>query len=272
MHKFLFYILLFICCLVKAQTTEAIPEEEVPEAYYEENQHNDTTVLYFAPAYLELPERLITSDSLTQRNFKSKLNEKYTGEAFDYTKTKPKKSLWSKFKEALSDLLSRIFSEADAQKVNQYTIITLRIFAGILIALGLYYLFKLVNKKNGNLFFSKKDKKVDIYDTDIIEDINEIDFNKVITQYELEKNYNSAFRYQFLAVLKSLADSAKIKWTQEKTNIDYLYELKDAEIKKQFERAVYIFNHVWYGDFKINQEEYKRYVEEIKPLKTNTYE
>lgn len=279
MYKFLLYILLLICSFVKAQTTETIPEEEeVPEAYYDDEDYYDDIeedVNYnrvSVSEYLSDPLNIVTNDSLTERNFKSKLNEKYTGEDFDYTKTNPKKSLWSKFKQKVEDLLSRIFSEADAQQVNKYTKIVLRIFAGILVTLGLYYLFKLINKKNGNLFFSKKDKQVNIYDTDIIEDINEIDFNNVIAQYELEKNYNSAFRYQFLAILKSLTDSNKIKWTQEKTNIDYLYELKDTEIKKQFERAVYIFNHVWYGDFKINQQDYKRYVEEIKPLKTNTYE
>lgn len=269
MYKKVLYILLFSCFYLNAQSEEVIPEEDYYEDYYPEEIQEDKVEV---KEFLANPINQITNDSLTQRNFKSDLNKKYSGEEFDYTRTKPKESLWSKFKRALSRLISKILSGSDAATINNITMIIIYIFSGAVIALFIYYLAKLLIGKKGNILFSKKDKKVDIYDTDIIEDINEIDFNAVITQYELEKNYNAAFRYQFLSILKNLTDSDKIKWTQEKTNIDYLNELKNTEIKKQFERAVYIFNHVWYGDFKINKGEYNRYVEEIKPLKANTYE
>ncbi|MBV7441225.1 DUF4129 domain-containing protein [Weeksellaceae bacterium TAE3-ERU29] len=272
MYKKIFYILLFSCFYLNAQSEEITPEEDYYEDYYENTVYEDESDKVEVIEFLASPVNQITSDTLVQRNFKADLSKKYSGDEFDYTKTKPKESLWSKFKRALSELISRIFSNSDATAINRITEIVIYIFSGIIVALFIYYLIKLIVNKKGNLLFSKKDKKVDIYDTDIIEDINEIDFPAIISQYELEQNYNAAFRYQFLSVLKNLTDVDKIKWTQDKTNIDYLNELKDPKIKAQFKRAVYIFDHVWYGDFKINQVEYQKFVQEIQPLKTNTYE
>ena len=271
MYRKLLYILLFNCFYLNAQSEEIIPTDEYYEDSYEEEVYEEdgkTKVTEF----LANPMNEVTDDNLVQRNFESDLSQKYSGDEFDYTKTKPKESLWSKFKRTLARIIAKIFSGSDAATINKITIIIIYIFSGIIIALFIYYLFKLFVNKKGNILFSKKAKKVDIYDTDIIEDINEIDFPAIISQYELEKNYNAAFRYQFLLILKNLTDSGKIKWTQDKTNIDYLNELKDAETKTQFKRAFYIFNHVWYGDFKIDRSDYDRFVNEIKTLKTNTYE
>ena len=112
--------------------------------------------------------------------------------------------------------------------------------------------------KNGNLFFSKKNKKLNIPNQNLQENIHEINFPESIVNFERQQDYRSAVRYQFLLVLKKLADQKIIIWNPEKTNKDYLLELKKPQLKNNFKGLIHIFDYVWYGEFEINEEKYQQ--------------
>mgnify|MGYP006155083877 FL=1 len=44
-----------------------------------------------------------------------------------------------------------------------------------------------------------------------------------------------------------------IEWDVEKTNSDYLYEIKNTSIKSQFEYVSYLYNYIWYGEFELDE-------------------
>jgi len=54
-----------------------------------------------------------------------------------------------------------------------------------------------------------------------------------------------------------LKDGGVIEWLPDKTNSNYLYEIKNAEVKNQFSHLSYLYEYIWYGEFSINDREYQ---------------
>ena len=165
--------------------------------------------------------------------------------------------------------METIFGEMDPVKSIQITELVLRILAIIIAGFVLYFLLRFLMGENGNLFFGKKNKKIGIKTSDLHENIHEINFPETIAKFEREKDYRSAIRYQFLFVLKKLTDKKIISWNPEKTNKDYVVELKieNETLNRQFSELVYIFDNVWYGEFEINQDSYQNFKQKFTEIK-----
>ena len=216
------------------------------------------------PADSILGNNYYTENPIYQKNFSPDFQKKYNSKEFDYGSVKPQESLWEKIVRNVSKIFGGFFGDLDPLSAKRYALFFLR-FLGI-VALGfiIYFLVKYLNSKNGNFFFGKKNKKLAPKSTEIHENIHEINFPQLINKYELEKDFRLAIRYRFLSVLKLLSDRNKILWMPEKTNQDYVSELKDETSKKQFLELAYIFDYVWYGDFSISESDYIFYREKFK--------
>jgi hypothetical protein len=44
-----------------------------------------------------------------------------------------------------------------------------------------------------------------------------------------------------------------IVWDIEKTNSDYLYEIKEQSQKEEFAYLSYLYNYIWYGEFELDE-------------------
>lgn len=197
-----------------------------------------------------------TDNALYPKKFKENFRKKYQTEEFNYNTTKPRVSLWQKLLAKIQEWLRSVFGEVDGTKTLDYTGMFLKILAFLLVGFLLYIIISYFISKDGNFFFSKKSKKININAEEITEDIHEINFPEKILQFENKKEFRYAIRYQFLYVLKKLSDKKLIDWNTEKTNHDYQKELKSKNQKELFAELVYIFEHVWYGEFDINEENY----------------
>lgn len=204
-----------------------------------------------------------TDNTVYPKNFTDNFQKKYKGKDFDYSILKPHESLWERIKRNVNKILNKIFGDLDPLTANRYTINILRILGVLVLGFLLYYLIKYLNSKNGNFFFGKKNRKLAPAFGEIQENIHEINFPELIQKFEIENDYRSAIRYQFLSILKSLADKNKIIWMPEKTNQDYVLELKDETSKTHFLELAYIFDYVWYGEFLISQKDYEYYKEKF---------
>jgi len=106
--------------------------------------------------------------------------------------------------------------------------------------------------------FNKKVKNSDI-DLDNIEDIKSIDFDKMLAETLLAKDYRLAIRIKFLMVIKSLTEQEIIDWKPYKTNRTYAKELNKTAFKPEFLRLTNVFEHIWYGISSIEEEQYLQY-------------
>ncbi len=203
-----------------------------------------------------LKQNPVTDHVLEKRTFEKPLSARYSGPDYDYATVKPHKSFWQKLMERVDRLLRRIFGEVNPQENSEFTANLLRVVAVVIIAFVLYFLIRFLMGKEGNFFFSRKNKKINLPNADLRENIHEIDFPKSISGFERSHDFRSAIRYHFLFVLKKLSDKKQIAWHPEKTNQDYFSELKNEAAKDQFAELVYVFDYVWYGEFEISEEQY----------------
>lgn len=250
-------------------------------------------ILFFSGSAQELPpnsisvivdsavtshQKLFPTDSLLARNpttdnsvfskqFDENFRKKYKSSEFDYTTIKPRESLWQKIMKRVRKIMEAIFGTVDPNKAMSFTETMLRIFAVVIAGFVLYFLVKFLIGKDGNFFFSKKNKKVNIANQDLNENIHEINFTETIAQFEKQQDYRSAVRYQFLSVLKNLADQKLINWNPEKTNQDYLDELKNSDLGEEFKELTHIFDYVWYGEFEVNAENYRHFKQQFLNFK-----
>ena len=100
-----------------------------------------------------------------------------------------------------------------------------------------------------------------------IEDrLEDTDLKDFIQKALTEGNYKLAIRLYYLSVLQSLSLGKNIKWSKDKTNKDYLRELKDSPFKAAFRNVTSIFERAWYGDRSISKDEFDDVAPEFKDL------
>jgi len=126
----------------------------------------------------------------------------------------------------------------------------------VLIALlgGLVYV---IVKNSDKIFTGKRDAKrisVKVIDE---ENIEEVDYEKLLQLALQENNYSLAVRYKFLGCLKYLQRSKLIKWHKEKTNYEYLSEVPQ-EYYPILDKLINVYEYIWYGKFPASQETYRK--------------
>jgi hypothetical protein len=62
------------------------------------------------------------------------------------------------------------------------------------------------------------------------------------------QNYALAVRLYYLQIIKNLAAGSLIRWSKEKTNRDYLHEMRAHRLSNEFRRLTANYERVWYGN------------------------
>lgn len=119
---------------------------------------------------------------------------------------------------------------------------------------------------DGNWVFGRKSDKVIIQATDIETNIHQTDFYALVEDALLKNDFRSAIRYYYLLSLKRLSEKEYIEWDSEKTNYDYMLELKEGNIKEQFKYISYIYDYAWYGEFIVEAPEFETSEKAFKKL------
>lgn len=251
--RFKFCIFLYFLCFtfLPAQENAPVLEEEYDSLWSSYDYENNVESL--------LQKKPFTEHAVFPKKFSPNLNNKYKGEDFNYYEKKIKEPLIDRIKRRILKIIESVFGKLDPLKANKITETILRILAILAGGFVLYVLLRYLLGKDGNIFFSKRNKKLDISSAEISENIHEIDFPKSIAEFENRKDYRSAVRYHFLYFLKKLSAKNLIEWNPEKTNRDYYLELKDTGLKKNFRELSRVFEYVWYGEFTLNDLDYNYY-------------
>lgn len=116
--------------------------------------------------------------------------------------------------------------------------------------------------------FRRESKKIDSDEIEITEDIFSLDYAKEISAAVQRGDFRLAVRLQYLRLLRAMADSGKINYTQEKTNSDYLLQLYGTKLYDGFFRLTRIFDYTWYGEFPLDQNRYAQISTEFENLES----
>lgn len=86
----------------------------------------------------------------------------------------------------------------------------------------------------------------------------ESDFDALIKTALQHGNYRQAVRYQYLRTLHTLADKNFIELAPDKTNYQYVRELKNRDQQQAFAALTLNYEYVWYGEFNIDKNIYQK--------------
>ena len=195
---------------------------------------------------------VIDSQKVTPTHFENSVKEDYSSEDFQYEEKIPEKSAWDHFKEWLRKLIGRLFG-VTAPVAGIVVVWILYGVAIIVVALVIYFIVKSMVNKEGQWIFSKSSSKRIINYDDIERNLKDIDFDKLIKDTLKLGDNRLAIRYYYLWILKKMAEKDIIDWNPEKTNSDYLYEIKSNTLKTDFSYVSYLYNYIWYGEFEVDQ-------------------
>ncbi|MCT4628265.1 hypothetical protein [Winogradskyella sp.] len=195
--------------------------------------------------------------------FKENFKENYTGSEFNYSINDTDGiNLIQRILRTFFNWLGDIFGfEVDwlDYKTLEY------IIYGLLGVIVLYLLIKFLLQTPISSVFKTEAKTIEGFSY-VEENIEQIDFDKLIKQALKENNYRLATRYMYLKSLKALAHKKTIEWHYDKTNNDYLNEIKDLKLKTLFKRVSYIYDYVWYGEFPIDKERFNKNKDDFNQL------
>ena len=236
--KRIFLILSFFFCFSISNAQNTLAEAEPPKVA--------------AVKYTE-KDIQIDSDTVQARTFSKNFKKKYTDSEFIYEPKAPERGLWDNVKEWIASVLRRIFSFTDAKTSLKVTVILLRVLAVLVIVLVIYLIVKALINKEGQWIFGKNTNKRAIQYSDIEKNIHLLDFQKLIKESIQNEEKRLAIRYYYLWLLKVMAQNNYIEWDIEKTNSDYLYELKNQTQREDFTYLSYLYNYIWYGEFEIDE-------------------
>jgi hypothetical protein len=101
-------------------------------------------------------------------------------------------------------------------------------------------------------------------DTENVEQhLYDSDLNTLLQRAINAEDFRQATRIHFLMIIKHLSKKGALQWSQEKTNRQYVREMLGRPQVKDFQRAVLLYEYVWYGNRPIGRE---RYEAEVAPL------
>lgn len=157
-------------------------------------------------------------------------------------------------------LWDKIFDRVDSKTTSKTSSF---IFWTVVIGCGLVMLWYIYRSEISTLTRVKPKNTAFSFD-DITEDLNEINFDKRITEALSDGDYRLAIRWLYLKMLFGLDKNKHIHFSPSKTNIDYGYEISSREIKTDFMQLSRVYEYVWYGQFELSELRYMSHEEKFR--------
>lgn len=82
--------------------------------------------------------------------------------------------------------------------------------------------------------------------------LHETDLDRFLREALARQDFAQAVRIYFLQLIKQLSNSGAIHWSKEKTNRDYLREMRQHPQYDRFQRLTRSFERIWYGNIPLN--------------------
>lgn len=241
MNKFLLILLFILCSNARAQDSIAItkPVKKEVSNFTEKDIYID-------------------NDTIQPKNFQKNFKKKYKNSDFEYEEKTIEKNLWDRFKEWLAGIVRNIFSFTSNEASMTFVEYLLKFLAILIIGFVVYLIVKAILNKEGKWIFGKNSDKKIINYSDVEKNLQLVDFEKLIAATLLSGEKRLTIRYYYLWLLKKMSAKEMIVWDLEKTNSDYLYEIKSPTLKEEFSYLSYLYNYIWYGEFELDQETFDK--------------
>lgn len=172
---------------------------------------------------------------------------------FDYTEIEPEDTWLTKFRRKLSNIWNSVIrwltGGEEATGFFGFLLSLLPyLFIGGLLALLIWVFLKI---DNARAVVNPNYKGVFMGDDEEI--IKNQDIQLLIDQALKDNNYRLAVRYYYLLTLQQLSGKELIDWKVQKTNHEYIYEIKNNDLRAQFGKLTDVYDYIWYGNFEVDE-------------------
>ncbi len=247
MCKILFVVLLFINTLYAKGSTAPQNTDSIARVISEKDTLSKA---YKNPRqFLKYDDSEITKVPLDQNSI-----EAYqAAEDFNYKEALPDDNWWTRLKQKLTDLYhSFIHWLLDGDEAVGIWAILVKLLPYLLVAgvvaLIVWLFFKM---DSGNLLMEKiKAPETFLSDDEAL--IQRPDLQQLLDTAISNENYRIAVRYYYLLVLQKMSSKDLIHWEVQKTNHDYINEIKNLTTQTQFSKVTALYDYIWYGNFEVD--------------------
>ncbi len=204
---------------------------------------------------------LLDTTNVVVKTFSLKQLNAYKGQKdFNYSQKNKNQGLFTKlyfwFKRVVMLFLNWLFGVEKATGVISTFFKALPYF---ILLLCLFVITKFFVKINMDSLTKKSiAKKGDVIVFDDEKLMKSKNLDDLLTQAIAENNFRLAIRYEYLKILKHLADLDLIDWQLQKTNEDYYSEISQVVLKPLFKQSTLLYDYIWYGNFKIDRNHYAK--------------
>ena len=228
-------------------------------------KYHITALLFLLLAFTSLQARDIPADKrqISRVKIPEKRLDRYRNDkAFDYVVKVEEENIFSKaitwLKLKLLYLLRKFFTWLlGAKKGMKFLEYFIKALPYLAVFVFTYLIFRfLIGADLIRLGKNKQLKKATVLNLNDEEIIKEADLDSLIKEAINEKDYRLAIRYYYLKTLKKLIDNELIEWHPDKTNRDYVNELRAKDLKGMFRHLTFIYDYVWYGKFTPAEEDF----------------
>lgn len=208
----------------------------------------DSTAVQYDTARLDVQE--VSEEDL----------QKYQNDPkFDYEIIESNPTRWDDFKTWVGNLFQRLFELIfGVEEAVGMLAAFLRILPYLLLALLLFLLIRFFLNVNASATSGKHRGEAFVGLSEEEHIIKNEDIQLLIQKALEDKNYRLAIRYSYLYILQLMSDKELIDWQMQKTNHDYLAEIKKPDLQKSFSKITRIYDYIWYGDFAIDEVKYQK--------------
>jgi len=86
--------------------------------------------------------------------------------------------------------------------------------------------------------------------------IHETDLERHLRDALARGEYNLAIRVHYLQIIRALSEKKYILWSKEKTNREYLRELRSTRLEEPVKNITGVYERIWYGNRRTEQDDY----------------
>jgi hypothetical protein len=150
-------------------------------------------------------------------------------------------------------------SESANSKTHSWDLGGLKYLFYILIGAAiLFVIIKIIQNINSNPVIENPDSGKVFTLSDVEEQILEVDLDKFLVEALSVKDFRLALRINFLIIIKALSLKNQITWKKEKTNWEYVSEIKHQATAIKFKEIVVTFEAIWYGERPLNEDQFAK--------------
>lgn len=259
MYRFLILPIQFFCALLFCSHTTLGQDNSLQGSLPEEAEHEEYHSVYREP----IPFTDLSSQPMSRqyREVKKEEWEKLSSDpVFRYKYKEIKEELPNQQMDWWLNMLTKLF-QFFASGFGKMLI-------WILVALMVLGILFNVLQARGNIFFSKKDKKMPTQHAENADSFLPDNWESAIEEAKQDGNYRLAVRYAYRHLLVLLQEKEMIQYQAAKTNYHYGLELAGTSFHKDFLQITLQYEYIWYGEFEIGQSQFNHYYQVVKQIKS----